>query len=160
MAGWDVPGLTYHLQVDEPNASALPPEARANIEARKWTTTFFNEFMEGQSRPYHDQLQTNIGNNKFTITVDLRHMANPKFQHLLDALKNSPTEILKIIQQAAIDVMVEKLLPTATATALSLMGDQGIQVQLIGFGERIQSIRHLAEADIAKLVCVPGIIVR
>eukprot|EP00796_Vickermania_ingenoplastis_P007438 gene7438-5237_t len=135
-------------------------QAEAAADVRLLAHDFLTNFRIHNDFLYMRILQENLAAGSFFLEVEMAHLQ--QFSSLLgQAVQSSPVSTLPLLEQAVWEVATQhKLLPPASMAVLGGGATSNtIQVQIF-WGIPATSLRHLAQAPVAKLVCVSGIVVK
>jgi len=141
-----------HADLSDPAVLQERQIADEAIDIRLLSKEFVSHFRIGSRFLYVEMLRENLAAGLFFIEVQMAHLQQYSGV-LLHAVQHSPTRSLPIIEHAVSELAHErKLFPLYTRQST-------VQVQLY-WGVPPISLRHLAQATVAKLVCASGIVVK
>jgi len=130
-------------------------QEEANDVLRKFWE-FFRAWKEEdcETPKYRDRLKANYENKDYKVVVDYADL-NLFQKKLAQDVVTRPTELMKIFETAALDVVCSNMYPRPK----SKKDLKGIQVQITNYKRNETAIRAIGAEQLHKLVNVPGIVV-
>lgn len=158
---WDNNSVTVSRQVpneklkqQQRQDGGLTQEKSHDVLRQFWE--FFRAWKEAdcETPKYRDRLKANYENKDYKIVVDYTDL-NLFRKQLAQEVVRRPTELMKIFETAALDVVISNMYPRPK----SKKALKGIQVQLTNFDRNACAIRNIGAEQLHKMVRVPGIVV-
>ena len=151
--GWDK-GSIYSA-----NVLATAPLEDSNATIEKRFLEFLEAFHIGPTFTYRDLLKTNVNAGKFSLTVDLYHLAGFN-QELASNLQNQPLVYFPLLEAAS------RTYARTFYTRIDRQQQDSVIDPFVGFQVLLQyshasplGIRDLNSASVGKLVRIPGIVI-
>lgn len=142
--------------------SQFSAQESVEVEAQKWVQVRLRQFLrtfnkvgqEDLMTGYRDQLSMNYNQGKYAIEVDYQDLLLFD-KTIAERLRKEPERVLKKFEVAAKECQARNMITDEDAPPKV----HDIQVQIVNFARKAQSLRDLGAEHVSKLVQVPGIVI-